>query len=948
MATSTFRSALSGALFFILVAASAAPCLAAPAPVAPEEPKLAPGVFREEFPVVPSAPARSGSRVRRPHLAPPPLEEVVVYEDSLDGRPLDDEAGWTHYDASGSQNSWNINNFLNCSQGKVWWCGKIDSSWVNDPNRAGYGNSWTFYLENSVRLDTLPAGTSARLSFRHKMDIERAYDFGTVEVYDLNNGWMALATFTGKVPKNAGCDTFSVVIPDSIRLPYYEDPQNPLSVPFRFTFESDIGYSSEDGLYAGDGWWIDNITIKAGTQVRFFDNVENGPGNWASTLNPPVGDFFALANNVVTEDICTVNRTNVWVDWDPVIQSLVPRLDNLLNTPPVAVQRSDRVVVNFDVYRNLPLNGCFYYHLNYRSKNIGDPAWSDWIDPTRLLYYGATKDWARQKVLLPGAAKKDSVQVQLGVKDYGQIYCGGSQSGYGIFTFFDNVAIGITATAPPIIIQRDLDLLQDTFQTSAFFNDDNVNTALGDSTVVQLNVSRGYKSGFLNYRLNGGSFTAVPLAISNLALPTFRYADLPPGNYPSNTRVDYYFSVTDSQNVTATLPVDALDAQNYFKMSVLPLKSAPNPAFGCFDSLASILFVNNFAYREPRPYIADALSGMGFKFDTWNVNGPTSVVGNTLGGSTIGDAYYWPPTQVNALLQYKAIIWHSGNISAEPIRKEDQAVIQSWIQQTGKDRNFWITGDDIANALQMGDNYNDFLGFTCGARWVRDLWETFPQDTLHPLVKGIAGSPAAARQMHVDAGCPLIDDFDMVAVSSSAPIYGKAGLYLTYPNSFGAATRYATKYSGLAADSARVVFQAFSFNNIEEGSERLQYMLNTMQGYFKIDPCYIASGVDEEDGSGPSAPAIPNRLFQNAPNPFNPETIIRYSMAAPGKVTIRIFNASGALVRTLVDEARAAGSHTVRWNATDDSGRRLGSGVYFYEIQTSAGFRDARKLVLLK
>jgi flagellar hook assembly protein FlgD len=104
--------------------------------------------------------------------------------------------------------------------------------------------------------------------------------------------------------------------------------------------------------------------------------------------------------------------------------------------------------------------------------------------------------------------------------------------------------------------------------------------------------------------------------------------------------------------------------------------------------------------------------------------------------------------------------------------------------------------------------------------------------------------------------------------------------------------------------------------------------------------------VDEEDAAG--APPIPNRLFQNAPNPFNPETTIRYSVSAAGPVTIRIFNAGGALVRTLVDEARAAGEHTARWNATDDSGRRLGSGVYFYEIQSAGGFRAARKLVLLK
>jgi flagellar hook assembly protein FlgD len=65
-------------------------------------------------------------------------------------------------------------------------------------------------------------------------------------------------------------------------------------------------------------------------------------------------------------------------------------------------------------------------------------------------------------------------------------------------------------------------------------------------------------------------------------------------------------------------------------------------------------------------------------------------------------------------------------------------------------------------------------------------------------------------------------------------------------------------------------------------------------------------------------------------------------------VTIRIFDAAGRLVRTLIDRAETAGSHTARWDATDDAGKRLGSGVYFYEIQTATGFRAARKLVLLK
>jgi len=946
MSTRPNRGAFLGSLLLLVSIAATAPCGAAPVPAAPERPVLERGVVREELPVWTTPPSQAGNRARRPHLANPPLEEVVVFSDSLEGRPLDDDGGWTHSDASGEPSAWHRDSLFVC-QGAGWWCGRIDSSWTFDSNRAGYGNSWTHYLENSVRLDTIPVGTTARIGFRHYLNVEPGYDFGRLEVLDLTHGYVELARFTGKIPNHgSGCDTFSVAIPESVRTQYYADPMNPLPVYFRFVFESDVGFSSADGLYNGDGWVIDNITVKAGTQVRFFDDCDHGNGTWSYSVFPPVGDFFALSNNVITEDQCTINRSNVWVDWDPVVQSLVPRLNNLLNTPAVGVGRSDRVVVNFDVYRNLPLYACYYYHLNYRWKNVGDPGWGNWTDPTRLLYYGATKDWARQKVLLPGASGKDSVQVQLAVTDFGQIYCDGTQTSNGVYTFFDNVAVGVTATTPPILVQRDLDLYQDTFNTAAFWKDDNINTALGDSAVVQVTAPRGYKNGFMHYRLNGGSFASVPLAVSAPALPTIRYADVPPGNYPAGTTVEYYFAVTDSQNTTSTLPNDAVDANHYFSASVLPLKTAINPALACFDSLAPILFINNFSGREPKPYFAEAMAALGYKFDEWDVNGPTSLIGNAPAGSSPGGTYSWPASDVNKLLQYRAIIWHSGNLSAVPIRKEDQAMLQSWIQQPGADRNLWLSGDDLANALWSGDDYNSFLSFTCGVRFIRDLWEGFPQDTLHPIVTGFGGSPTAGRLMHVSADCPLIDDFDLIASSNSAIIGGKAGLYLKYPNGLGAATRYASKYFSFGTDSARAVFMGFSFNDIEEGGERLQLTTGTLQNYFKVNPCYYATGIEEDPVS--NVPAVPNRLYQNAPNPFNPETAVRYSVGSAGSVTIRIFNAAGALVRTLVDRTHAAGAYTVRWNGTDDAGRHLGSGVYFYEIQTAGGFRESRKLVLLK
>lgn len=905
-----------------------------------------PGVIRSEEPVFTRNPEPARARDFR-HRVLPPVEEIVVFSDSLNGLRLDSLGGWSHFDHSGQPTAWHRSNFLAC-QDTGWWCGIVDSSWIYDPNRAGYGNGWVQTLQNFFRTDSIPANAHVKIGFRHHFDAEKNYDYGFLEVYDLFNAWTPIAGYTGLLPATGiGCDTVTVQIPDSI-VAQYTSMVPPEPMPFRFRFTSDVAYSSEDGLYAGDGWFIDNVAVTATSKTLFYDNMEGGQKNWDPSVSPPVGDYFTLQSNVLTEDLCSQNRTNVWVDWSPIYQSLVPGLDNLLNTPSVAINRSSQVSVAFDVYRSLPLFACFYYHLNFRTKNVGDADWSNWIDPTRVLYYGAQKDWARQKVTLAGAANHDSLQVQLGLKDYSQLYCDGVSSSANVYAHFDNVQVLIVQSAPPIFVVRDADLFNDTFQTTAFFKDDNFNSPLGDSAVVQVNASKGYQSGFMYYRFNGGSFSSVPLQKVSSALPTYRYADVPPGDYPANTRMDYYFAVTDSMGTTSHSPWDAVGSQTFYTASILPLKTATNAQLGCTDSLASILFVNHFYGREPQPLLQSSLKSYGYKFDVWNVLAPSSGLGNSLGGSDpIAATNFWPATDVNSLLPYSTIIWHSGDLKAFNISPQDQAVIQSWIQQPGKDRNFWITGDNVGYELAtQGQEFNGFLGFTCGTRYLRDIWETLPQDTLHPVVKGVAGSPLSGRFMHVNGDCPLIDDFDMVGVSSSASSTGKAGILLSYPNTFGAATRYATDYNTFSAtDSARVVFMGFSFNDIEEGGERLQATKNIVTNYFGVPACYVATGVEEE--SGAEAPGVPNSLAQNAPNPFNPETVIRYSVARAGPVEIRIYNVAGALVRTLVSRVHTPGIYTARWNGTDDRSRPLPSGAYFYRLE-SKEFHDSKKLILLR
>ncbi|MBN2170251.1 MAG: T9SS type A sorting domain-containing protein [Candidatus Krumholzibacteriota bacterium] len=98
-------------------------------------------------------------------------------------------------------------------------------------------------------------------------------------------------------------------------------------------------------------------------------------------------------------------------------------------------------------------------------------------------------------------------------------------------------------------------------------------------------------------------------------------------------------------------------------------------------------------------------------------------------------------------------------------------------------------------------------------------------------------------------------------------------------------------------------------------------------------------------GDGDAAPAT--RLAGAHPNPFNPETEIRFHLAKAGPVSLRIHDLTGRLVRTLVAGPLPAGEHAVAWRGEDDRGRRVASGVYFLRLE-AGNDRDTGKLVLLK
>lgn len=88
-------------------------------------------------------------------------------------------------------------------------------------------------------------------------------------------------------------------------------------------------------------------------------------------------------------------------------------------------------------------------------------------------------------------------------------------------------------------------------------------------------------------------------------------------------------------------------------------------------------------------------------------------------------------------------------------------------------------------------------------------------------------------------------------------------------------------------------------------------------------------------------------LRQNYPNPFNPVTNISFSLPVQEKVTLKIYNIRGELVKTLVQEVLPAGNHTVQWHGVNHRNQTVSSGIYFYDMRAGS-FRETRKALLLK
>ncbi|UCD16362.1 MAG: M6 family metalloprotease domain-containing protein [Candidatus Zixiibacteriota bacterium] len=278
----------------------------------------------------------------------------------------------------------------------------------------------------------------------------------------------------------------------------------------------------------------------------------------------------------------------------------------------------------------------------------------------------------------------------------------------------------------------------------------------------------------------------------------------------------------------------------------------------------------------------------------------------------------------DTLSSYNIVVWFTGDTASNVITPPDVAAIEGYLNNNG---NLFLSGQTIAAELHAEDSA--FLENYLHARY----------DGLYFALihTGFEGSPVGDGLTIRYLGYGNQDYLQ------SAQIQPVGGAVPTFSFLGGG-------YSSLSFSGGyKLVYFNFPYEAVS----------NSYAAYDKRDAVLTRilrffNGFTTEVYDGSEFTPIPKSftLGQNYPNPFNPRTTIEYALQNTGHRTIprtrlMVLNILGQHIRTLVDQVQSPGRYTAEWDGTDDSGRKIASGVYFYRLQRGPEV-ESKKMIFLK
>jgi len=263
----------------------------------------------------------------------------------------------------------------------------------------------------------------------------------------------------------------------------------------------------------------------------------------------------------------------------------------------------------------------------------------------------------------------------------------------------------------------------------------------------------------------------------------------------------------------------------------------------------------------------------------------------------------------------------------------------AWVRTYKGPGNSWDDGRAIAvdgsgNAYVTGSSFGDYVTIKYyengDTAWVRRY-------------NGPGNGEDCAYAIAVDRS-------GNVYVTGESPGSGPGWDYATIKYLPNGDTAWVTRYNGPENNDDRASAIAVD----DSGNV---YVTGYSWGSTAFDYCtikYVQTGTGVKDETEDRGKPSEFALSQNYPNPFNPATIIPFTVHGEQKTvnssirtTLTIYNILGQKVRTLVDEDKVPGEYQVVWDGKNDSGKKVGSGIYFYRLKIG-DFSEAKRSVLLK
>jgi flagellar hook capping protein FlgD/cytochrome c554/c'-like protein len=256
----------------------------------------------------------------------------------------------------------------------------------------------------------------------------------------------------------------------------------------------------------------------------------------------------------------------------------------------------------------------------------------------------------------------------------------------------------------------------------------------------------------------------------------------------------------------------------------------------------------------------------------------------------------------------------------------------------------------IITEAQMNAAYNWYIFTNDGSKGVHNPFLTrgILEDALSDL-----GGPELVCDQNADGSINILDVISLLLFQrdNKGDLDGDFNFDGTADIS-DAVSMLVAQFSGTCSDASIQLASAGTSQNVKfeglssEDIEYLERMISTMELTAEERAAF---GEALYGSTGQASLPKAFALKQNSPNPFNPSTTIAYAVqeGSPVQVRLEVFDIRGRSVRVLVDDLKQAGTYNVFWDGTDETGKKIASGVYFYRMRAGE-FLQIRKMVLLK